>query len=78
MPALFTFGFFKNDQLTQGSSVGFGQNVFQNRNSTKQNNGSITIGDGVNWIGFGMNLNGDQDAQDMTTFDAQDFAGPQV
>jgi hypothetical protein len=78
VPAFNSFGVFKNDQVTNGGSIGFGQNIIQNRNATKQNNGSITVGDGLNLIGNGPFLNADTDGQDMTNIDTNNIGAPQI
>ncbi|WP_018131643.1 hypothetical protein [Effusibacillus pohliae] len=78
MPAFFNFGWFKNDNLTQGGSVSFGQNIVQNRNATKQNNGQLTIGDGFNNMPIIYHLNADPDAVDQNAIDAQNFGGTQA
>lgn len=78
MPALFSFGLVKNDQVTNAGSFSFGQNIVQNRNATKQNNGFINVGDGLYNIPVLLQLNTDPDAVDQTAIDANNFAGPQV
>lgn len=78
MPAFFSFGWFKNDNITQGGSVSIGQNIVQNRNATKQNNAAIHNGDGFNNLPVIYHLNADMDAQDQNAIDAQNFGGSQV
>lgn len=78
MPAFLNFGFIKNDQITSGGTISFGQNIVQNRNATKTNNGSVNVGDGLNNLPIILHLNADPDAQDQNAIDAQNFSGPQV
>lgn len=78
MPALFSFGWIKNDTITTGGSLSFGQNIVQNRNATKQNNANIIVGDGLLNTPIVVHTNADIDAFDQNTIDAQNFTGPQV
>lgn len=78
MPAFLNFGFVKNDQVTSGGTISFGQNIVQNRNATKTNNGSVNVGDGLNNLPIILHLNADPDAADQTAIDAQNFTGPQL
>lgn len=78
MPAFLNFGFIKNDQITSGGTISLGQNIVQNRNATKTNNGSISVGDGLNNLPIILHLNADPDALDQNAIDAQNFTGPQV
>jgi hypothetical protein len=77
MPAFVSFVWFKNDQVTNAGSLGIGQNIVQNRNATKQNNGAINVGDGFNNLPV-LFVNADPDVQDQAAIDAQNFAGPQT
>lgn len=76
MPAFVSLGGLKNDYVASGGSLSFGQNIVQNRNASKFNNGSINVGDGAiytpNWL-----LNADTDAIDQNAIDYQNFTGPQ-
>lgn len=79
MPNFFSVGFFKNDNVSSGSSVSFGQSVLMHRNSTKQNNGSLAVGDGLITQPIMAHLNQDSDVQDNLSADAQNLNNsPQV
>lgn len=78
MPALFSFGAIKNDTITTGGTLSFGQNIVQNRNATKQNNANINVGDGLLNAPIILHTNVDADAFDQNALDAQNFTGPQV
>jgi len=77
MPAFLSIGFMKADQVNNGSSFSVGQNIIQNRNSTKQNLTSISVGDSLTLQPIGSNLNLDTDGMDQTSMDAADVAAPQ-
>lgn len=78
MPAFFNIGLFKNDQVNTSSSLSFGQNIVQNRNGSKVNQGSTNVGDGINNLPIAFHLNGDPDLQDQLNLDAQNLGAGQV
>ncbi|PTM56932.1 hypothetical protein [Desmospora activa] len=78
MPVFLNVGFVKNDQLNSGGTLGFGQNIVQNRTSTKTNQGSFNVGDGLSAAPILFQLNGDTDLIDQTSIEAADIAAPQV
>lgn len=78
MPAFFNVGLFKNDQVQTGGSVGFGQNIIQNRNASKFNQGSTNEGDGINALPIALHLNGDPDFQDQFNLDTNNLGTGQV
>lgn len=77
MPAWIGFGFFKSDSVTQGGAICLGLNIVQNRNSTKQNNGTYIIGDGVKVLPTAVIANIDPDYSDTFNTDFQNYTGPQ-
>ncbi|MFD1427177.1 hypothetical protein JOD24_001981 [Kroppenstedtia sanguinis] len=78
MPAFFNIGLFKNDQVQTGGSVGFGQNIIQNRNSSKFNQGSTSVGDGVSTLPIALHLNADPDLQDQLILETNNIGTGQV
>lgn len=78
MPAFLNIGFVKNDQMTNGSTLNLGQSIVQNRSSTKTNQGSFNVGDGLSTAPILFHLNGDTDLIDQTSIEAADVAAPQV
>lgn len=74
MPNLIMFGIFKNNQISNGSSLSLGQSVIQNRNQTKQNNAAIGIGDGLFTQSILTHLNQDTDMIDSFSADGPDIS----
>lgn len=78
MPSFLSFGFFNNNSITSGGSIGVGQNITQNRNATKQNIASTIVGIGLNNNPVLFHQNLDTDNIDQTNIDTQNFGGPQL
>lgn len=76
MPAFVNLGGVKNDYLASGASLSIGQNMIQNRNASKFNNGNITVGDGPNYTPHWL-FNIDTDGIDQNAIDSQNITGPQ-
>lgn len=77
MPAYIQFGFFQSNQVTQSAVVSFGENVIQNRNSTKQNIGNFMVTEGISSSRIANLANVDPDLFDQISVDANNFSGVQ-
>ncbi|BCJ86683.1 hypothetical protein skT53_16680 [Effusibacillus dendaii] len=78
VPVSLWFGFVKSNTITQGGCTGLGINIIQNRNSTKQNNGALTVSGGFTGTRISHLINADSDLFDLPAYDANDFTGLQI